>query len=85
MVCAVLHDLNQAALADQVLMLRGGRVLKAGPVAEVLRADTVRSCFGVEVEALRRAGGRHHKLSLACLVQHDDLLRHGQVVGIEQQ
>lgn len=57
-VCAVLHDLNQATLADQVILLRGGRVLEAGPVGEILRADTVRSCFGVEVEALRRADGR---------------------------
>lgn len=57
-VCAVLHDLNQAALADRVVLLRGGRVLEAGPVTEVLRADTVRSCFGVEVETLRRKDGR---------------------------
>lgn len=57
-VCAVLHDLNQAALADQVILLRGGRVLEAGPVTEVLRTDTVRSCFGVEVEMLQRADGR---------------------------
>ena len=56
-VLAVLHDLNQAARADQVILLHGGRLQAAGPTAEVLRPDMLRTCFGVAVEAVRRSDG----------------------------
>ena len=56
-VLAVLHDLNQAALADEVLLLRGGVLLAGGPAGEVLRPEMLEACFGVAVEVVRRAGG----------------------------
>lgn len=58
-VAAVLHDLNlAAAYADEVLLLREGRPVASGPVAEVLTPDPLSDCFGVRVERLARADGR---------------------------
>lgn len=57
-VLAVLHEPNLALAADQVVLLRGGRILRAGPTAEVLTAAHLAECLGLEVEAVaRRAGG----------------------------
>ncbi|OFE16080.1 ABC transporter [Humibacillus sp. DSM 29435] len=45
----VLHDLNLAArYADQVVALRGGRLLAQGPPADVVDEAFVRSVFGLE-------------------------------------
>ncbi|WP_343713993.1 heme ABC transporter ATP-binding protein [Inquilinus sp.] len=50
-VLAILHDLNQAArFADEVVLLRRGRVFAAGPPAGVLTAATVEAVFGCPVE-----------------------------------
>jgi len=50
-VVAVLHDLNLAAAYCDVLVVLGdGRVLAAGPPAEVLTPDLVRRAFAVEVD-----------------------------------
>ncbi|HEY4345529.1 MAG TPA: heme ABC transporter ATP-binding protein [Parvibaculum sp.] len=58
-VLAVLHDLNLAAdFADDVVLLRGGRVLADGPVGDVLGADTLSACFDVPVEIIPRANGK---------------------------
>lgn len=58
-VAAVLHDLNlAAAYADDVLLLREGRTVAAGPAAEVLAPDPLSECFGVRVERLSRSDGR---------------------------
>ncbi|MFZ5477151.1 MAG: ABC transporter ATP-binding protein [Myxococcota bacterium] len=43
------HDLELAALADRVVLLRDGRVQQAGPPADVLTADAVRDVFGADV------------------------------------
>ncbi|MFZ5478842.1 MAG: ABC transporter ATP-binding protein [Myxococcota bacterium] len=43
------HDLELAALADRVVLLRDGRVRHAGPPADVLTADAVRDVFGADV------------------------------------
>ncbi len=43
------HDLELAALADRVVLLRDGRVRHAGPPAHVLTADAVRDVFGADV------------------------------------
>lgn len=52
-VLAILHDLNQAArFADEVVLLRRGRVFAAGPPAEVLTAPTVEAVFGCPVEVI---------------------------------
>ena len=39
-----------------VLLLRAGRVLAAGPIDDVLSADALSACFGVPLEVERRAG-----------------------------
>lgn len=45
-VVAVLHDVNLAAmLADRVLLLKDGRAVGSGPVAEVLRGETLERLF----------------------------------------
>ncbi|MBW8726822.1 MAG: heme ABC transporter ATP-binding protein [Inquilinus limosus] len=52
-VLAILHDLNQAArYADEMVLLRRGRVFAAGPPAEVLTAATVEAVFGCPVEII---------------------------------
>jgi iron complex transport system ATP-binding protein len=49
-VVMVLHDLNQAArYSDELLAIRGGRLVAAGPPAEVVTAETVRAVFGLDV------------------------------------
>jgi iron complex transport system ATP-binding protein len=43
------HDLNFAAsLCERVVLLREGRILAAGAIRDVLRADTVRALYDVE-------------------------------------
>lgn len=45
----VLHDLNLAlAYADDVCVLQGGRVVLSGPVAEVMRPETLGDVFAVK-------------------------------------
>jgi iron complex transport system ATP-binding protein len=57
-VLAALHDLNlAAALADDVVLLRGGRVVAAGPREAVLAREPLGACFGVPIEILPRPGG----------------------------
>lgn len=52
-VVAALHDLNlAAAYCDHVVVLAGGRVRAAGPVAEVLTAELVRETYGVEADVM---------------------------------
>jgi len=47
-VLVTLHDLNlAAALADQVLVMRGGRICALGPPETVLTPDTIRAAFDV--------------------------------------
>jgi iron-chelate-transporting ATPase len=47
----VLHDLNQAAaVADQVVLLDGGRVRASGPPAEVLEADALTDTYGIRID-----------------------------------
>ncbi|MPZ26308.1 MAG: ATP-binding cassette domain-containing protein [Micromonosporaceae bacterium] len=49
----VLHDLNQAAaVADQVVLLHGGRVRASGPPAEVLTEPVLTEAYGIPVEVL---------------------------------
>ncbi len=58
LVAAVLHDVNLAsAYADDVVLLRDGRVLGFGPVGEWLREDTLEALYGVPMERAD-AGGR---------------------------
>lgn len=49
-VIVVLHDLSHAArVADDILLLRDGRVIAHGSRDEVLSADRVREAFGIDV------------------------------------
>lgn len=50
------HDLNLAtALCRQLILLKAGRVLAAGPTADVLTAHTVRELYGVDAEVAPHA------------------------------
>ena len=49
-VVSVLHDLNLAALyCDRLVLLAGGRVVRAGTPADVLTADVLRAAFTTDV------------------------------------
>lgn len=57
------HDPDQAFLsAQRVLLLREGRALEIGTPQEVIRADTLKRLYGVDVQIVAVEGGRH-----ACL------------------
>jgi iron complex transport system ATP-binding protein len=57
------HDPDHAFLAAQRALLLGeGRVLELGPPAQVIRADTLERLYGVAVQVVPLAEGRH-----ACL------------------
>ena len=50
-VVAVLHDVNIAArFATHALLLCEGRVLKSGPVAEVLTASALSAVYGIQMQ-----------------------------------
>ncbi|GAA1959891.1 ABC transporter ATP-binding protein [Agromyces allii] len=52
-VVAALHDLSHAAAyADHVVVLASGRVVAAGPPAEVLTSELVHDVYGVRAEVL---------------------------------
>src|SRR5262249_7777238 len=58
-VLAAVPALTRAAVfAEGVVLLRGGRVVAAGPPANVLEPAMLQACFGVPVELVRRADGR---------------------------
>jgi iron complex transport system ATP-binding protein len=47
---AVLHDLNLASCyCDRLMLMKGGRIVAAGGVEEVLTSENVREVFGVDV------------------------------------
>jgi iron complex transport system ATP-binding protein len=53
-VVAALHDLNlAAATCDHLVLLDHGRVVAAGPVAEVLVPEVLEPVYGVRVDVLR--------------------------------
>ncbi|QLY31548.1 ABC transporter ATP-binding protein [Nocardia huaxiensis] len=52
-VIMVLHDLGQAArYADHLVVLHDGRLAAAGPPAEILDAELVRTVFGVDCRVI---------------------------------
>ena len=54
------HDPDHAFLASQrVLLLAEGRALEVGAPVEVIRPDSLQRLYGVSVEVLALAGGRH--------------------------
>ena len=63
-IVAVLHDLNlTAAFADEVVMMRDGRIRAHGAIADTITADSVREVFDFDADIFSR-GGR-----LVCLPQ----------------
>jgi iron complex transport system ATP-binding protein len=51
------HDPNAAAaIADYVILLRGGKVLSSGPAAATLTAENLSATYGVNVEVLEANG-----------------------------
>lgn len=57
-VVAVFHDLNlAAALADELVLLEGGRVMAAGTAREVLKDDLLSAAYGCEVLTNRTPAG----------------------------
>ena len=54
------HNPDHAFLAaDRVLLLGEGRALELGAPRDVIRSDTLARLYGVSVEVLQLAGGRH--------------------------
>jgi iron complex transport system ATP-binding protein len=54
------HDPDHAFLTShRALLLAEGRALEIGPPAEVIRPDSLKRLYGVSVEVLPLAGGRH--------------------------
>jgi iron complex transport system ATP-binding protein len=59
LVLVALHQLNEAAQAsDRALLLAGGRLVAAGPAAEVISAEPVRRVYGVEIVPAAHFGFR---------------------------
>jgi iron complex transport system ATP-binding protein len=58
-VVVVLHDLNQAArVADDVLLLRGGRLLGHGQADDVLLPEVIAATYGIATEISHTSDGR---------------------------
>ncbi len=58
-VVLVLHDLNQALLAaDDVVLLKAGRVVAQGSTATVLSAATLGETYGIEARIVELESGR---------------------------
>jgi ABC-type cobalamin/Fe3+-siderophores transport system ATPase subunit len=56
-VVVVLHDLNLASsFADDVIMLRAGKVIAAGPVAATITASNVENVFDIPADVFSRDG-----------------------------
>ena len=60
------HDLDAAAaIADHVVLLRAGRIVAAGPPADVMSSALLRETFGVDVDVGVHAGsGRRYFVPL---------------------
>jgi iron complex transport system ATP-binding protein len=58
-VVVVLHDLNQAArVADDVVLMNGGRIVAQGAADAVLTTDAIAATYGVEAQTGVGADGR---------------------------
>lgn len=54
----ILHDLTMACrFADAIVLLRNGRVFRAGPPAKVVTEETVREAYGVNVRLMADEDG----------------------------
>lgn len=58
-VIVVLHDINLAStFADDVVLLKGGQVIKAGPVAESVTPEVIAGVFDLETDVFLHGGRR---------------------------
>lgn len=65
-VVLVLHDLHLAArIADDAVLMRGGRIVAAGPADAVLTAPLIAEAYGVDVEIGVTPGGQRFILPIA--------------------
>lgn len=65
-VILVLHDLHLAGrIADDAVLLRGGRVVAAGPAQDVLSAPLIAEAYRVEVEIGTTPAGQRFILPIA--------------------
>ena len=65
-VVLVLHDLHLAArVADDAVLLRGGRVVAAGEADAVLTAPAIAEAYGIDVEIGRTPQGHRYILPVA--------------------
>lgn len=62
-ILAVVHDLNQAAFFDRVVLMSAGRTVFEGTPTEVLTADRVRQVFGAAVRIWQDESGVQVALS----------------------
>jgi len=54
-VVAVFHDLNLAAqYCDSVILLKEGRTVASGAIEEVMRSETIKNTFGIDIEVRRQ-------------------------------
>lgn len=51
-VIAVIHDLQSAVWADQVILLRAGKILAQGAPHEVLTADYIEQAYGIRLQII---------------------------------
>ena len=56
-VLAILHDLNQALLADRVAVLSAGKLIALGAPNDVLTPDIVRQAYDVDARVIDLPGG----------------------------
>ncbi|GAB5467721.1 MAG: heme ABC transporter ATP-binding protein [Rhodospirillales bacterium] len=65
-VLAIVHDLTAALrLADEALLLDGGRVVAFGPVEEVMQAETLSAAFGAPLQVAEVRGSRQRAVLTA--------------------
>jgi ABC-type cobalamin/Fe3+-siderophores transport system ATPase subunit len=70
------HDLNLAAtVCQELVLLRGGEVVAAGPTSEVLTANHVRDLYGVEADIRLHPEAGH--LTVVPLAVEDATRRRG--------
>lgn len=64
-VVMVLHDLTQALqIADQVVVLKEGKIIAQGTSDEIYESGSLQRAFGVEVERVHTKRGWHYLCSL---------------------
>lgn len=59
-VVLIIHDINLAAqFCDELIALKGGRLYRQAPVADLMQADVLHELFGVRLHLLDHPDGQH--------------------------